>query len=92
MHMSSEAEARMFRYRVPIVRRGQDGQVADPALREHIYLHASNAIHAALAARAVTGAAIALEPERLGEVQATTADPHLVAYGRGECGGFVVFA
>ena len=70
----------MFRYRVPIVRRGQDGQVADPALREHIYLHARNAIHAALAARAVTGAAIALEPERLGEVQAPTADPHLAAW------------
>lgn len=82
----------VYRYRVPVVRRNADASPADPALREHIYLHARNAIHAALAARAVTGAAIALEPERLGEVPAPTADPCLAAYGQSECGGFVVFA
>jgi hypothetical protein len=33
-----------------------------------VVVHAANAIHAQLAARAVTGAEVALEPERLGEV------------------------
>jgi hypothetical protein len=84
---------RLYRYRVPVVRRGQDGQVADPALREHIYLHATNAIAAQLLARAVTGAAIALEPERLGEVM----PPESHAEGLAACvlspnGGCVVFA
>lgn len=58
----------LFRYRVAVVRRHGDAVPADGELREHVYLHAPNAIAAQLLARAVTGAACALEPERLGEV------------------------
>lgn len=77
----------LFRYRVAVIRRGQDGLVADAALREHVTVHAPNAITAMLVARAVTGAAIALEPERIGEVE--PAEPVI---GVGQSGGCVVFA
>lgn len=78
---------RLYRYRVPVVRRNADASPADSDLREHIYLHATNAIAAQLLARAVTGAAIALEPERIGEVESV--EPVI---GMGESGGLVVFA
>ncbi len=77
----------LYRYRVALVRRADAGLTADAELREHIVVHAPNAIAAQLLARAVTGAAIALEPERLGEVA-----PHQLDVARSECGGFVGFA
>lgn len=78
----------MYRYRVQIVRARGDSSPLDPELRECVQLHAPNAIAAQLLARAVTGAACALEPERLGEVDAprptlATLSPH---------GGCVLFA
>ena len=76
-----------YRYRVPVVRRNADASPADSDLREHITVHAPNAIAAQLLARAVSGAEIALEPERLGEVE-----PAGPVVAQSECGGFVVFA
>lgn len=52
-------------YRVPIIHRDAAGAL-NAAQREYVTLAAANAIHAALAARALSGAAVALEAERIG--------------------------
>jgi hypothetical protein len=77
----------LYRYRVALVRRADAGLTADAELREHIFVHAPNAIAAQLLARAVTGAAIAFDPERLGEVA-----PPEPMVAQSACGGIVLFA
>jgi hypothetical protein len=57
----------LHRYRVPILRSPVPALPPAPELLEHIVVHAANGVHAMLAARAVTGAFTALEPERLGD-------------------------
>jgi len=81
------ANSIVYRYRVALIRRADAPPPADSELREHIVVHATNPIAAQLLARAVTGAAIALEPERIGEVE--PAEPVIAM---GQFGGCVVFA
>lgn len=59
--------APLFRYRVPLIRR-LEGYSGRAELCEPLVVHTANATHAQLAARLVSGAEVALEPERLGEV------------------------
>lgn len=57
----------LYRYRVPIVRR-IEAYPGLPELCETVQVQASDAVDAALRARWITGADVALLPERLGEV------------------------
>lgn len=83
----------MYRYRVAVIRRNVDALPPDAELREHVYVHATNPIAAQLLARAITGASIAMDPERLGEVQAPEESAERICgCALSERGGCVVFA
>lgn len=58
----------LYSYRVPIIR-SVEAYLGMLELCEHVRVQAPNAITAALRARWVTGAEVALTPERLGEVE-----------------------
>jgi hypothetical protein len=51
-------------YRVAILRQPPSGEVRELEI-EHVFVRANNANHAMLAARFVTGAAVAMEAQRV---------------------------
>jgi hypothetical protein len=75
------SEVPQYRYRAAIHRRIPLEPTDDPATTERITVHAANATHARLLIRAVTGAVVVLEPERIGDAPARplSVDAHLLA-------------